>query len=64
LSRVGNFTEIEAKFFSTQLILAISHLHKAGICLGVFEPWNIFLDKEGYAKLTDFRLPESELNFA
>mmetsp|Transcript_17501 Transcript_17501/g.16721 ORF Transcript_17501/g.16721 Transcript_17501/m.16721 type:complete len:188 (+) Transcript_17501:239-802(+) len=56
LSRIGNFDEKVSKFYCTQIVLAIYHLHKNDIIYRDLKPENVLIDKDGYAKLTDFGL--------
>jgi protein-serine/threonine kinase len=56
LSRIGNFDEKVTKFYCTQIILAIQHLHKHDIIYRDLKPENVLIDSKGYAKLTDFGL--------
>jgi len=46
--------EDTALFYLAQVLLAIEHLHKAGIIYRDLKPENIMLDREGHVKLTDF----------
>ena len=50
------FSENEAKFYLSQIILAIEYLHMNKIIYRDLKPENIILDKFGYTKLTDFGL--------
>ena len=54
LSRIGNFDEKVTKFYCTQMLLAIQHLHKNLIIYRDLKPENVLIDRDGYAKLTDF----------
>jgi len=50
------FSEEKARFYISQVILAIEDLHRRGIIYRDLKPDNIVLDKYGYAKLADFGL--------
>ena len=71
LSRIGQFDEkmyvilcinsLSTKFYCTQIILAIYHLHKHSIVYRDLKPENVLIDKDGYAKLTDFGLSKENI---
>lgn len=56
LEREGVFLETTARFYSTEVILALEHLHKIGVIYRDLKPENILLDRKGHIKLTDFGL--------
>ncbi|KAJ2873809.1 hypothetical protein FB639_004170, partial [Coemansia asiatica] len=55
------FSEDQAVFYSAQLVLALSHLHKLGIVFRDIKPENCLLDKHGHLVLTDFGLSKTAL---
>ncbi|KAJ2745870.1 hypothetical protein GGI20_001816 [Coemansia sp. BCRC 34301] len=55
------FCEDQAVFYSAELVLALSHLHKLGIVFRDIKPENILLDKRGHLVLTDFGLSKTAL---
>ncbi|KAJ2907732.1 hypothetical protein GGI21_003592 [Coemansia aciculifera] len=55
------FCEDQAVFYSAELVLALSHLHKLGIVFRDTKPENILLDKSGHLVLTDFGLSKTAL---
>ncbi|KAJ2795811.1 hypothetical protein H4S07_006385, partial [Coemansia furcata] len=55
------FCEEQAVFYSAELVLALSHLHKLGIVFRDTKPENILLDKRGHLVLTDFGLSKTAL---
>jgi len=60
MKRQEIFTESEAKFYISQVVLAIEFLHSKKIIYRDLKPENIILDKYGYIKLTDFGLAKVE----
>lgn len=50
------FNETKARFYISEIILAIEDLHKRGIIYRDLKPDNIVLDHEGHARLADFGL--------
>lgn len=44
----------EAKFYISNLILILEHLHERDIVYRDLKPENIMIDEEGYCKLIDF----------
>ena len=54
LSKVGAFSEKQAKFFATQIILAFEYMHNLDLIHRDLKPENVLIDSDGYAKLTDF----------
>eukprot|EP00923_Selenidium_pygospionis_P018528 GHVN01032410.1.p1 GENE.GHVN01032410.1~~GHVN01032410.1.p1 ORF type:complete len:883 (-),score=287.62 GHVN01032410.1:484-3132(-) len=56
LSRRRIFDEEGCRFYASQILLALAHLHTMNIIYRDLKPENILLDKDGYVKLTDFGL--------
>uniref|UniRef100_A0A7S2TG11 non-specific serine/threonine protein kinase n=1 Tax=Lotharella oceanica TaxID=641309 RepID=A0A7S2TG11_9EUKA len=52
----GRFGYRRAKFYATEICLALECLHDAGIIYRDLKPENILLDDEGHVRLTDFGL--------
>ncbi len=55
------FSEADAKFYISQIILAIEFLHSKKIIYRDLKPENIILDEFGYIKLTDFGLAKDNI---
>ncbi|PKI63165.1 hypothetical protein CRG98_016350 [Punica granatum] len=56
LYRQGIFSEDQARFYTAEIISAVSHLHKCGIVHRDLKPENILMDADGHVMLTDFGL--------
>eukprot|EP00746_Dinoflagellata_sp_MGD_P007763 gnl/MRDRNA2_/MRDRNA2_115436_c0_seq1.p1 gnl/MRDRNA2_/MRDRNA2_115436_c0~~gnl/MRDRNA2_/MRDRNA2_115436_c0_seq1.p1 ORF type:complete len:336 (-),score=63.00 gnl/MRDRNA2_/MRDRNA2_115436_c0_seq1:24-1031(-) len=56
LSRAGRFSEGRCRFYTSEILLAIGHLHALDIIYRDMKPENILLDSDGHVKLTDFGL--------
>lgn len=56
LQRKRQFSEDVARFYVSQIILALEHLHKNDIVYRDLKPENVLIDREGYVRLTDFGL--------
>lgn len=54
LRRMGKFEEPLAKFYASQVILALEYLHFCNLVYRDLKPENILIDKHGYLKITDF----------
>ncbi|CAK4081206.1 unnamed protein product [Aphanomyces euteiches] len=52
----GSFSEPTARFYISELVLALEHLHRHGIAYRDLKPENILLSADGHAKLVDFGL--------
>jgi serine/threonine protein kinase len=57
----SRFSEIQAKFYLSQILLAIEFLHTYKIIYRDLKPENIVLDANGYIKLTDFGLAKENI---
>eukprot|EP00746_Dinoflagellata_sp_MGD_P160927 gnl/MRDRNA2_/MRDRNA2_87896_c0_seq1.p1 gnl/MRDRNA2_/MRDRNA2_87896_c0~~gnl/MRDRNA2_/MRDRNA2_87896_c0_seq1.p1 ORF type:complete len:342 (+),score=57.34 gnl/MRDRNA2_/MRDRNA2_87896_c0_seq1:162-1187(+) len=56
LSRAGRFSEWRCRFYASELLLAIGHLHEVDIIYRDLKPENVLIDTDGHVKLTDFGL--------
>lgn len=54
LRRMGKFEEPLAKFYASQVILALEYLHFCNLVYRDLKPENILIDRNGYLKITDF----------
>ncbi|KAF9811824.1 hypothetical protein SFRURICE_021181 [Spodoptera frugiperda] len=54
LRRLGKFEEPLAKFYASQVILALEYLHFCNLVYRDLKPENILIDKNGFLKITDF----------
>jgi serine/threonine protein kinase len=57
------FSELRARFYVCELILALEHLHKYDIVYRDLKPENILLDSAGHIALTDFGLCKEHVSF-
>jgi len=57
----GRMSESQARFYFSEILLALEYLHSNNILYRDLKPENIVLDEKGHIKLTDFGL--SKLNF-
>ena len=48
------FKTNEARFYASEVVLAIEYLHERDIVYRDLKPENILLDEKGHIKLTDF----------
>ncbi|KAL4483652.1 hypothetical protein ABPG72_006718 [Tetrahymena utriculariae] len=61
LSRKHKFDEEQCRFYASQIVLAIEHLHKHNIIYRDLKPENVILDKEGYIRISDFGLSKDNI---
>jgi len=56
LRRDRAFSEVRAKFYAAEILLALECLHLNRVVYRDLKPENILLDSDGHIKLTDFGL--------
>ena len=56
------FSEIKARFYICEILIALNYLHSNGIIYRDLKPENILLDNEGHIRLTDFGLSKSGID--
>eukprot|EP01103_Thecamoeba_quadrilineata_P019467 TRINITY_DN789_c1_g1_i5.p1 TRINITY_DN789_c1_g1~~TRINITY_DN789_c1_g1_i5.p1 ORF type:complete len:227 (-),score=25.56 TRINITY_DN789_c1_g1_i5:907-1587(-) len=56
LSRIQKFPEDHVRFYASQMVLALEHLHGRGIVHRDIKPDNLLLDEKGYCHLADFNI--------
>mmetsp|Transcript_32184 Transcript_32184/g.53183 ORF Transcript_32184/g.53183 Transcript_32184/m.53183 type:complete len:625 (+) Transcript_32184:305-2179(+) len=56
LGKLGKFPESRARFYASEIILAISYVHSLDIIYRDLKPENVLLDAKGHVRLTDFGL--------
>ncbi|ORX73210.1 Pkinase-domain-containing protein [Linderina pennispora] len=61
MARERIFSEDQAVFYTAELVLALSHLHKLGIVFRDAKPENCLLSNTGHLVLTDFGLSKTAL---
>lgn len=54
IQKYGNFSDTLAKFYASQVVLALEYLHFCEIVHRDIKPENILIDTNGYLKLCDF----------
>ena len=50
------FTENEAKFYFSEILLGLEYIHNQNVLYRDLKPENIFIDIDGHIKLADFGL--------
>jgi tRNA A-37 threonylcarbamoyl transferase component Bud32 len=56
------FSETRARYYLSEVLLALEYLHKHDIIYRDLKPDNVVLDEEGHALLTDFGLSKEGVN--
>ena len=61
LQRAQRFDEVITRFYVTQIVLAMKKLHSVDVIYRDLKPENVLIDRDGYAKLTDFGLSKQDV---
>jgi serine/threonine protein kinase len=61
LKRAYRFKEDKAKFYCSEIVVALEYLHEKGIIYRDLKPENVLLGKDGHLKITDFGLSKSNM---
>ncbi|KXJ11686.1 beta-adrenergic receptor kinase 2 isoform X1 [Exaiptasia diaphana] len=56
LSQHGVFDENAVKFYASEIILGLQHMHERKICYRDLKPANILLDEHGHVRISDLGL--------
>ncbi|KAJ3414382.1 hypothetical protein HDV05_006656 [Chytridiales sp. JEL 0842] len=62
LNNSGCLREEHARFYISEMFIAVSELHRLGYIHRDLKPENFLIDKEGHIKLTDFGLSRGRLS--
>jgi serine/threonine protein kinase len=62
LSKEGTFSEIKARFYIAEILIAINYLHSQGVIYRDLKPENVLLDDDGHVRLTDFGLSKNGID--
>eukprot|EP01006_Ploeotia_vitrea_P052406 TRINITY_DN67679_c2_g1_i1.p1 TRINITY_DN67679_c2_g1~~TRINITY_DN67679_c2_g1_i1.p1 ORF type:complete len:483 (-),score=54.70 TRINITY_DN67679_c2_g1_i1:114-1562(-) len=61
LQNMNKFSEVQAKQYAAEIVLALEHLHSVDIVYRDLKPENCVLDAEGFVVLTDFGLAKQSI---
>jgi len=56
LSQIGRFKEDAARFYASNILLGLHHLHSQNILYKDLKPENVLVSHDGYVKIADFGL--------
>ncbi|XP_020613652.1 beta-adrenergic receptor kinase 2-like [Orbicella faveolata] len=56
LSQHGVFSEDDVRFYASEIILGLEHMHDRRICYRDLKPANILLDEHGHVRISDLGL--------
>lgn len=61
LSQIGRFKEDAARFYASNILLALHHLHSQNILYRDLKPENVLVAGDGYVKVADFGLSKENI---
>lgn len=61
LLKMGRFSEEIARFYISELLLAIDYLHKLNVVYRDLKPENVLVAEDGHIKLADFGLAKDNI---
>jgi len=61
LSQIGRFKEDAARFYASNILLALHHLHSQNILYRDLKPENVLVSHDGYVKIADFGLSKENI---
>lgn len=61
LSQIGRFKEDAARFYASNILLALQHLHSLNILYRDLKPENVLVGHDGYVKIADFGLSKENI---
>ena len=61
MSQIGRFKEEAARFYASNILLALSHLHSLNILYRDLKPENVLVSHDGYVKIADFGLSKENI---
>jgi len=61
LSQIGRFKEDAARFYASNILLALHHLHSQNILYRDLKPENVLVAADGYVKVADFGLSKENI---
>jgi len=64
LREARSFDEEAVKFYITEVLMALEHLHSQGIVYRDLKPENVLLDAEGHVRVTDFGLSKTNVTYS
>ena len=59
----STFNEDEARFYLSEILLALEHLHSNSVIFRDLKPENVMLDALGHVRLIDFGLAKCDIGY-